>query len=141
VHKAARVFLIVVSVLNGLAGLICGMLLIVRPDGAFMQMGALLPVIGTFPFANVFFRDFFWIGMVMLLALGVPNATAAVLLVRHHAAQYAVTLASAILLIGWCGFELVYMYNVAAVAYLVVGVISAFASLWLMRRPAGAVSA
>lgn len=141
VGRAARVWLIVVSVLNGLLGLVCGVLLLLRPDGGLLGMQVLLPVIGSFPLAGIFFRDFLWIGIVMLLALGIPNAVAAVLLIRHHAAQYQVTFASAVLLVAWCAFELVYMYNVAALAFLFVGATSAVASLWLMKRPAVAGSA
>jgi hypothetical protein len=141
VEKSARGFLISVSAFNGVLGIVCAALLLARPEGGLMGMQVLLPVVGRFPLASVFFRDFLWIGIVMLLALGIPNAAAAVLLVRHHPMQYRITLVSAVLLIAWCGFELVYMYNLAAVAFLSLGVASAFASLWLMRRPAVAVSA
>ena len=42
--RVARVYLMVVSVLNGFAGLVCGAMLIAQPDGHLLQMGALLPV-------------------------------------------------------------------------------------------------
>lgn len=132
-RKAARVFLIVVSIINGLMGLVCGVMLIARPDGALLQMGALIPVIATFPLAGVFFRDFLWIGVVMFLALGVPNTVAAVLLLRRHPAQYMATLVAAVLLTAWCLFELVFMFNAAGIGFLVVAIASAAASLWLMR--------
>ncbi len=132
-RAVARVFLIVVSVLNGLAGLICGVLLVVEPDGRFLQMGALLPVVRTFPMANVFFLDFLWIGIAMLLTLGIPNLIAAVMLFRRSEKQYVATLVAGALLVLWCGFELVYMWNAAAVGYLVVGVLSVLSSVLLLK--------
>jgi len=133
-RRLARGYLIVVSVLNGLAGLICGVLLLVRPDGALLQAGALLPVIGSLPLASVFFRDFTWIGLAMLLVLGIPNTVAAVLLVRRASHQYIAALVSALLLMAWTAFELVFMYNVAALGYFAVGTLSLIAVLVLRHR-------
>lgn len=132
-RRLARGFLIVVSVLNGLSGLVCGILFIAGPDGRFLQAGVLLPLIQRLPLAAVFFRDFAWIGVAMLLVLGIPNTVAAVMLLRRSRGQYAATLAAAILLLLWCGFEMVYMFNVAALGYFVVGVLSLLCSLLLFR--------
>jgi hypothetical protein len=139
-HRVARGFLIFVSVVNGLAGLICGVLLLLEPDGSLMQMGVLLPDIQTFPLADIFFQDFWWIGIAMLLVLGIPNTMAAVLLLRRSERQYQATLVAGVLLILWCGFELIYLFNIAVVAYLAVGVMSILASA-LLLRPKGAVGA
>lgn len=132
-RRVARGFLIVVSVLNGLSGLVCGVLFIAGPDGRFLMAGALRPVIATLPLAQVFFRDFFWIGVAMLLVLGIPNAVAAVMLMRRSAKQYIATLVAAVLLLLWCGFEMIYMFNAGALGYFVVGVISVLSSLLLLR--------
>ena len=138
-RRVARSYLMVVSVLNGLAGLICGVLLIAAPDGHFLQAGALRLVIATLPLATVFFRDFLWIGVAMLLVLGLPNLVAAVMLLRSSPTQYVVSLAAAILLLLWTGFETVFMFNVAAVGYFVMGVLSALCSVSLLRlAPDGA---
>ena len=133
-RRLARGLLIVVSILNGVAGLVCGVLFIAGPDGRFLQAGALLPVIQGLPFASVFFRDFVWIGVVMLLVLGVPNSIAAVMLLRKSDNQYLATLVAGALLILWCGFELIFMFNAPAVGYLVVGLISVLSSIVLLRR-------
>jgi len=135
-RRIARGFLIAVSVINGFLGLVSAALLLLAPDGRFLGMGVLLPVIATFPLAGVFFQDFFWIGLVMLLALGLPNLVAAVMLVRHSDGQYVATFVAGALLLLWCGFELIYMFNVAAAAFLAVGVLSVLASL-LLLKPAG----
>ena len=138
-RRTARGFLIVVSVLNGLAGLVCGVLFIVEPDGHLLQAGALLPVIHGLPLSNVFFRDFLWIGAAMLLVLGIPNTVAAAMLLRRSEGQYIATSVAAILLILWCGFEMTFMFNIPALGYFVIGVVSLACSAWLLRRtPASA---
>ncbi len=133
-QRVARGYLIVVSILNGLAGLVCGLLFIVRPDGSLLQAGALLPVIRTLPLASVFFRDFLWIGVAMLLVLGVPNTVAAVMLLRRSEQQYLVTLVAGLLLVMWTGFELVFMYNAPALGYFAIGLLSILASVFRTRR-------
>ena len=137
-RRVARALLIVVSILNGLAGLVCGALFLVAPDGRFLQAGALLPVVKTLPLAGVFFQDFFWIGIAMLLVLGVPNAIAAVMLLRHSASQYVASLVAGALLLAWTGFEMVFMFNGAAVGYFTIGVLSVLCSLYLIRTSRGA---
>ena len=138
-RRVARGLLIVVSILNGVAGLVCGVLFIAGPDGHFLQAGALLPVVQGLPLASVFFRDFVWIGVAMLLVLGVPNSIAAVMLLRKSENQYLATLGAGVLLLLWCGFEFVFMFNALAVGYFVVGLISILSSIVLLRpAPASA---
>ena len=129
-----RAYLLVISVLNGLSGLVCGALFLLAPDGSLMQAGALLPVIQQLPLADVFFRDFTWVGIAMLLVLGIPNTVAAVMLVRRHERQYVITLAAGILLVLWTGFELIFMYNALALGYSVVGALSVFFSVRLLKE-------
>jgi hypothetical protein len=137
--RVARGLLIVVSTLNGVAGFVCGVLFLAGPDGHLMQAGALLPVVRQLPLASVFFRDFVWIGVAMLLVLGVPNSIAAVMLLRKSRNQYLATLVAGVLLILWCGFELVFMFNALAVGYFAVGIISVVCSIVLLRpAPASA---
>jgi hypothetical protein len=132
-RRVARGFLIVVSILNGVAGVVCGVLFIAGPDGHLLQAGALLPVIQGLPLASVFFEDLLWIGVAMLLVLGVPNSIAAVMLLRKSENQYLATLVAGILLFLWCGFELIFMFNVLAAGYSVIGLISVLCSILLLR--------
>lgn len=133
-RRLARGYLIAISILNGLSGLVCGVMFLIRPDGSLLQAGALLPVIQRLPLASVFFRDFTWIGIAMLIVLGIPNTLAAVMLLRRSERQYVATMAAAFLLLAWTGFELIFMYNAPALGYFVVGVLSVSASALLLRQ-------
>lgn len=134
-RRVARVYLLVVSLLNGVAGLVCGALFIVSPDGALMGWGPLLPIVQELPLSEVFFQDFVWIGVAMLLVLGFPNTVAAVMLFRRAGRQYVMTCAAGVLLLAWTGFELLFMYNAAAAGFFVAGVLAILAS-YVMMRPA-----
>jgi len=133
-RRAARVVLLLVSILNGIAGLICGVLFVVSPDGSLMGFEPLVSVIEALPLAHIFFQDLLWIGVAMLLVLGLPNTVATVLLIRRNARQYLATLLAGVLLMLWTGFELIYMYNVAAVGYFIVGALSILLSVLLRRE-------
>ncbi len=139
-RKVARGFLVVVAILNGVAGLVCGILFVISPDGSLMGFEPLLSVVGTLPLADVFFRDLRWIGIAMLLALAIPNLAAFVMLLRRSAEQYAATLAAALLLILWTGFELLFMFNIAAAVYFVVGVVSLMVSARLLSPKGSAIA-
>jgi hypothetical protein len=130
-RRVARGFLIVVSILNGGSALVCGILFVAGPDGRLLHAGALLPVIHTLPLAHVFFRDFVWIGPAMLLVLGIPNLVAAMMLLRRSRRQYLATLVAAMLLLSWCGFEMVFMFNVPALGYFSAGAVSVLCSILL----------
>jgi hypothetical protein len=140
VRKAVRAYLLLVSIANGVAGLVCGALFLISPDGSLMGFQPLLSVVGSLPLADVFFRDLRWIGTAMLLALATPNLTAFVMLLRRSAWQYVATLVAALLLMLWCAFELVFMFNIAAAGYFAIGVVSALASV-LLRRTENRASA
>jgi len=69
----------------------------------------------------------------MLIALGIPNLIAVVMLLRPGENQYLAILGAGVLLLMWCGYELLYLFNVAAVGYFVVGAISVLFSVLLLR--------
>ena len=132
-RRVARGLLVVVSILNGIAGVVCGLLFLAGPDGHLMGAGALLPVVQQLPLADLFFQGFIWIGVAMLLVLGAPNSVAAVMLLRNSENQYLATLIAGVLLVLWCGFELIFMFNALAVSYFVVGLVSIMSSIVLLK--------
>jgi hypothetical protein len=98
-----------------------------------MGFQPLISVVNELPLGDIFFRDLRWIGVAMLLVLAVPNLTAAIMLFRRSEHQYRATFASAVLLMLWCGFELIFMLNVGAVGYFLAGALAAFCSGALLR--------
>jgi len=124
--------LLVISLLNGIAGLICGTLMIVRPDGSLMALQSVIPVLRQTPVLGaLFFRDLLWVGIVMLLGLGIPSSFAAVLTIRKHRWMYGAQLLAGICLLLWCITELLILPNPAVVGYLVVGIVQVISAVHL----------
>ena len=116
-----RRVLIAISGINALSALICGVLIIVAPDGSMMAMESLLPLIADFPLASIFFRDLLWIGVAMLLILCLPNAISTAALLGKMSAQYQLVIGANILIMLWTVFQFVYLFNGLAVAYFLLG--------------------
>ncbi|MCL2332389.1 MAG: hypothetical protein FWC54_02730 [Actinomycetia bacterium] len=134
--KAGRIVLLVISLLNGIAGLVCGILMIVKPDGSLMAMQSVIPVLRQTPVLGaLFFRDLLWVGIVMLLALGIPSSLASVLTIRKHRCRYRSQLFAGICLLLWCITELFIIPNPVVVGYLVVGIVQVVLAISL-RAPA-----
>ena len=118
-ERITRFFLLAVSIVNALSALVCGVLLVVAPDGSLMAAGELIPVVATLPLAQIFFQDLLWIGIAMLLVLCIPNATASILLMRRAMSQYQAAIFANALIMMWCTFQFFYMFNWLAVFYFV----------------------
>jgi len=135
-ERTIRPFLLSVSIINAVSALVCGVLLIVAPDGSLMAAEELIPVIAAFPFAQIFFQDLLWIGIAMLLVLCVPNATAAIMLIRRTASQYHVAIFANALIMMWCAFQFVFMFNWLAVFYFTLAAVMVGCAMCMARRRA-----
>ncbi|MCL2402956.1 MAG: hypothetical protein FWC86_01785 [Coriobacteriia bacterium] len=134
INKIARLFIFIVSTVNALAGLVCGILLIVAPDGRLMAAGELLPVIAALPLAHIFFQDLRWIGIAMLIVLWIPNELSTIALWLKHKLQYTVVVIANAAMMLWCTFQFIFMFNWLAVAYFVLGMLMIVAAVYLSRR-------
>jgi len=129
-----RSFILTISIINAVSAFVCGILLIAAPDGSLMAAGELLIPIATFPLAHIFFQDLLWIGIAMLLVLCIPNTVAATLLIRRHALQYHAVILANILVMTWCSFQFIYMFNWLAVIYFLLGLLMVLGALFLIRH-------
>lgn len=132
--RIARGYLWVLSVFNALAALICGILFIGWPDGSAMGAGSMLEAMSTFPLAAVFFQDFRWIGIAMLLLLWIPNELSVLALWLKRAWQYPVVIAANVIVMLWCSFQFVFMPNGLAVFFFALSAIAVAACLFLRKK-------
>ena len=129
--KAIRGFVLVTTLFNGIAGLICGLLFIGWPDGSLMAAEGMIPMLQTFPLADIFFRDFLWIGIAMILVLGIPSTIAGIMLLRKTAHQYIGSLVAAVLVLLWCMAEMPFLPNPLCLFFGVVALLQITASICL----------
>jgi len=125
INKFARVFLLITNFFNGIAGIVCGLLFIMGPDGRYMGVGdgGLIQMMQNFPLAYIFFRNFTWTGIAMLLVLGIPSTIAALSLLRQTATQYKWAFISSRLLMLWCFIEAIFLPNYLVIFFMLIGVI------------------
>jgi len=134
-QKGLRRAILTISVINGFTGLVCGALLMIRPDGALMGLGVVIPVLHRTPvLGDVFFRNLLWVGVVMFAGLGVPGTIAAALTLKKKDQQYHLQSLAGILLVFWCVAELFLLPNPAVLFYLVVGLFQVGAARYLVGK-------
>jgi hypothetical protein len=131
---AARRTLLGICLVNGIAALICGPLMFLAPDGSLMGMQSLLPIMKTWPFAELFFQSLFWPGVALVLVNGLPNLVCAALLIRCQHLQYRVGIICGALLICWSVWECVFMPNPVTTIYLIIGIIQTLAAIICVTR-------
>ena len=70
--------------LSAFVGLSSAMALFIRPDGAILGIGELLPALEHLPFGAALFKNYIFAAVILLLACAVPNAAAAVLIFKER---------------------------------------------------------
>jgi len=131
--RGIQQFVLWVSGINAVCALVCGVLFIGWTDGSLMSAGEMLDYIATFPFAQIFFQDFRWIGIAMLLVLCLPNATAVYALLRQLPGRFLVVIVANTLMMLWCSFQFVYLFNWLVVGYFTLGALMVATALRLLR--------
>lgn len=134
VETIARRVLLAIAWFNGIAAPICGILMIISPQGEIMQMQSLLPEMQTWPGANIFFQDLFWPGVALLCVNGIPNLVCLVLWFQKRASYTNIGIISGVLLILWCTWEMIFIPNAVTVFYLIVGVVQLAAALYCTKH-------
>jgi len=131
-----RKFLIISNLFIGLSGIICGSLFMIAPDGRLMGAadGGLLEMVQNFPLADIFFQNFFWIGLVMLFTLGIPSTVAAIALLRNMTNQYLLVFVAARLLILFCIVEVIFMPNFLVPFFMILGIVQVIIVVRIINR-------
>jgi len=135
-EKWRRPFLIATNAFNGAAGIVCGLLFILAPDGRLMGAGdgRLLEMVQNFPFPHVFFQDFRWIGIAMLLALGIPGTAATVALLRRIEPQYLIAYTSSRLLFLFCLVEVIFLPNPLVIVFMIIAVVQTVCIMHIVKE-------
>jgi len=120
--------------INGLCSVFFGGLMMMFPVDTPLGLSEMLPMMGNFPFQELFFRDLFWPGLALFLCNGVMNMVTAVAWIRRSDKLPIFSTIAAIMLIAWCVLENVYLFNIAAVFYFAVGVVHLILSILLLKE-------
>jgi hypothetical protein len=131
-----RIALLAISLFDGIAGVICGALLMAVPDGSLMGMQSVIPLLQKLPFAQLFFSNLFCVGLAMFLMLGVSGISAALATLRHAPSWKSTQLVAGIQMALFCLIEISFMPNVAVFVFLAVSIFQIVATVRLHSEEA-----
>ena len=99
-------------------------------------MGPLLDQMQKLPLANVFFTNFTWPGVFLLVIIGLPNLAGAALTLRCSRVAPFWTIGCGVILIGWICFQLFIAFgpNPLSLIYLVFGLTQATLAVAWTRK-------
>lgn len=110
-------------------------------SGAAFGMAPMLPYFQVLPWADIFFHNFFFPGIALLLVNGLTNAVAFVLLLRCNRYGSIAGMCCGVLLMLWiCVQFYIFPLNFMSTIYFIFGVLEAATGYWLYRKertPAG----
>lgn len=109
-----RVFLLILLVFVGATATVSGLMLMIRPDGALMQMPT--AILLTSPF-----RNFFIPGIVLFALVGLVNGMAACLLIRRHPAQYDWAMVGGVMIGGWIVVQIILIQSLSWLQFIYLG--------------------
>lgn len=109
-----RIFLLILLVFVGVTATVSGLMLMVRPDGALMQMPT--GILRTSPFHN-----FLIPGIVLFALVGLVNGWAAWLLIRRHPAQYNWAMVGGVMIGGWIVVQIILIQSLSWLQFVYVG--------------------
>lgn len=110
-------------------------MMFIDPTGQKWGMEPLLPLLQKLPLADVFFQNFIWSGIVLLLVNGVTNTVAFILLAKKRHWGALAGLACGIILMLWILVEyLIFGFNFLSNIYLAFGFLQAGNGFLLWKR-------
>ena len=137
-YNTARKWLIFWTLFIGLGAVAGGASMIADPSGKALHMDEMLPYFQVLPFAETLFQDLLFSGFALLIANGLTNLTAAVLLLKKKRLGVILGGIFGVTLMLWICIQF-YMFplNFMSTAYFVFGLcqaVTAYAAWTLLRR-------
>lgn len=86
-------------------------MMFISPDGSMFGMEPLLPLIRELPLPDLFFRDFIWSGIALLVVNGLTNTAAFILLKRENRYGSIAGAVCGIILVLWTALQLLYLFG------------------------------
>ena len=129
-NTVARRVLLGICWFNGILAPIFGLLMIIFPDGEMLMMQSLLAGMQTWPGADIFFQNLVWPGIALLCVNGISNIVCLTLWRKKHQAYTVIGIICGTLLIAWCTWEMIFIFNGVTVFYMILGIIQTTAAAY-----------
>lgn len=116
----------------GVGAIFGGLMMIIPPAGADWGMGPLLGYMQVLPWPEIFFSNFIFPGICLLIVNGLTNAVAIVLIYKRHRYAPEVSMSCGIILMLWIIVQfIIFPLNFMSTIYFIFGGIQTlFGYLW-----------
>ena len=119
----------------GIGAVFGASMMLIEPSGKIWDMYKMLPAFQVLPFAEIFFQNFTFPGLALLLVNGIPQIATAILLIKRHRFAPLASLFCGILLMLWiCIQFVIFPLNFMSSIYFVFGLIEFVLALILLKK-------
>jgi len=133
--KRLRSFSIFWSLFIGIGALGGSIMMFTDPLGKFFGMYPLLPGLQKLPFSEIFFQNFIFPGIALLLVIGVTNFISLFLIYRKSRYAALSVMFCGILLMLWITLEFViWDFNFLSNIYFIFGLVQAFTGYMYYKK-------
>ena len=130
--KILRIFLIFWTLFIGIGAVAGSLMMFVSPDGTMWGLEAVLPYLQVLPWAEIFFTNLIFSGIMLLIINGVTQLIAAKLLINKNKYGALAGMICGIILIMWIVFEwILWGFGGLSNVYFVFGVLETINGAWL----------
>jgi len=110
----------------GIGAYLGAFMMIFEPSGKTFGMVGMLPVFQKLPFAEIFFQDFFFPGIALLIVNGLTNTISAILIFRQNRYAALSGMICGIILMLWISLQFyIFPLNFMSTLYFVFGILQA----------------
>ena len=111
----------------GIGALLGSAMMFIDPSGNIWGMTQMLPDLQKLPFPDIFFQNFIFPGIALLLANGVTNITAFILICKKHRLAPLSVIVCGVILMLWITIQFViFEFNSMSTLYFVFGILQAW---------------
>jgi hypothetical protein len=118
----------------GIGAWLGALMMIFEPSGATFGMVGLLPAFQKLPFAEIFFQDFFFPGIALLLVNGLTNTLSVIMIYRRNKYAALSGMICGIILMLWISLQFyIFPLNFMSTLYFIFGILQAVNGGWYLK--------
>lgn len=110
-YKISKIILIIICAFVGIGAVYGSICMFIDPTGRILKMDNLLPYFRVLPLSNIFFKNYIFSGISLLIVNGIPNICASILLLRENKKGILLGLILGFVLMLWITIQFIILPN------------------------------
>jgi len=133
--KKIRSISIFWSLFIGVGALWGGLLMLIDPSGKLLKMDIILPFFQKLPFADIFFQNFLFPAIALLVTNGLSNFISFILLLKNHRYAALSAMICGMILMLWIMVQfIVFPFNLLSTLYFIFGALQTWTGYSYHKR-------